>query len=71
MAILSVEQLPVAAHDITFGVTSSVTCLLSVYVGMSALENSIAEKPVMYIGQELVSVDRLRRMLMREKTGDG
>ncbi|BFY99298.1 hypothetical protein BsWGS_02338 [Bradybaena similaris] len=60
MAILSVDHIPVSAHNFTFGVTAAITAVLSLYVGMSALENSIAEKAVMYIGAEMVHYDKLK-----------
>ncbi|CAG5129650.1 unnamed protein product [Candidula unifasciata] len=60
MATLSVDHIPVSAHNFTFGVTAAITAVLSLYVGMSALENSIAEKAVMYIGAEVVHYDKLK-----------
>uniref|UniRef100_A0A2C9JHT9 Threonylcarbamoyl-AMP synthase n=1 Tax=Biomphalaria glabrata TaxID=6526 RepID=A0A2C9JHT9_BIOGL len=60
MAILSVDHIPIPVHNFTFGVTAAIVAVLSLYVGMSALENSIAEKAVMYIGAELVPSDKLK-----------
>ena len=55
VAVLSVEHIPVWAHNFTFGVPAAVLALVSLYVGMAHLENSIAEKPVMWLGSELVN----------------
>ncbi|KAK6990839.1 YrdC domain-containing protein mitochondrial [Biomphalaria glabrata] len=60
MAILSIDHIPIPVHNFTFGVTAAIVAVLSLYVGMSALENSIAEKAVMYIGAELVPSDKLK-----------
>ena len=59
MAILSIDHIPVVAHDYTFGVSAAIVAAISTYTGMSALENSIAEKNVMYIGAEVVHSDKL------------
>lgn len=59
MAILSIDHIPVVAHDYTFGVSAAIVAVLSTYTGMSALENSIAEKNVMYIGAEVIHSDKL------------
>ncbi|CAL1546488.1 unnamed protein product [Lymnaea stagnalis] len=63
MAILSVDHIPVGVHNFTFGVTAAITAVLSLYVGMSALENSIAEKAVMYIGAEIIPSDKLKNFI--------
>ena len=55
VAIMSVDHIPVFAHNFTFGVPAAVLALASLYVGMAHLENSIAEKPVMWLGSELVN----------------
>ncbi|KAH9523556.1 hypothetical protein Btru_040337 [Bulinus truncatus] len=65
MAILSIDHIPIAAHNFTFGVTAAIVAVLSLYVGMSALENSIAEKFVMYIGAELIHSDKLKAFFGR------
>ncbi|RUS82592.1 hypothetical protein EGW08_009666 [Elysia chlorotica] len=59
MAILSIDHIPVVAHGYTFGVCAVIVAVLSTYTGMSALENSIAEKNVMYIGAEVIHSDKL------------
>ena len=63
MAILSIDHIPIVAHDYTFGVTAAIVAAISMYVGMSALENSIAEKNVMYIGAEVIHADKLSAIL--------
>lgn len=55
VAILSVDHIPVFAHNFTFGVPACLLALASLYLGMAHLENSIAEKPVMWLGSELVN----------------
>ncbi|XP_059143895.1 uncharacterized protein LOC131931204 isoform X2 [Physella acuta] len=60
MSILSMDHIPVAAHNFTFGIPAAIVAILSLYVGMSALENSIAEKAVMYIGAEVINSDKLK-----------
>ncbi|GFO03330.1 yrdc domain-containing protein, mitochondrial [Plakobranchus ocellatus] len=59
MAILSIDHIPVNVHDFTFGIASAIVAVLSLYTGMSALENSIAEKNVMYIGAEVIHSDKM------------
>ncbi|KAK7489509.1 hypothetical protein BaRGS_00019308 [Batillaria attramentaria] len=59
VAIMSVDHIPVFAHNFTFGVPAAVLALVSLYVGMAHLENSIAEKPVMWLGSELVNEVKL------------
>lgn len=65
MAILSVDHIPIFAHNFTFGVCASIVALLSLYVGMAALENSVAEKPVMYIGAEFIRSDILAKGIQK------
>ena len=65
VAILSVDHIPVFAHNFTLGVPAAVLALVSLYVGMAHLENSIAEKPVMWLGSELVNEVTLTRFLNR------
>ena len=62
VAIMSVDHIPVFAHNFTFGVPAAVLALASLYVGMAHLENSIAEKPVMWLGSELVNEATLTKV---------
>lgn len=62
VAIMSVDHIPVFAHNFTFGVPAAVLALASLYVGMAHLENSIAEKPVMWLGSELVNEVTLTKL---------
>ena len=59
---MSVDHIPVFAHNFTFGVPAAVLALASLYVGMAHLENSIAEKPVMWLGSELVNEVTLTKL---------
>ncbi|XP_025110285.1 uncharacterized protein LOC112573854 isoform X1 [Pomacea canaliculata] len=63
VAIMSVDHIPVFAHNFTFGVPTAVLAIVSTYVGMAHLENSIAEKPVMWLGSELVNEVKLIAIL--------
>jgi hypothetical protein len=65
VAILSVDHIPIFAHNFSFGVPSILLALASLYVGMAHLENSIAEKPVMWLGSELVKESTLIEFLER------
>lgn len=60
---MSVDHIPVFAHNFTFGVPTAVLAIVSTYVGMAHLENSIAEKPVMWLGSELVNEVKLIAIL--------
>jgi succinate-acetate transporter protein len=58
-AILSVEHIPISVQSYTFGVSAVLSWIMTVYISTAHLLNSCAEKPVLYIGSELVSEDRL------------
>lgn len=56
---MSVDNIPINAHNFTFGVPAVILALTSLYLGMAHLENSIAEKPVMWLGGELLHEAKL------------
>ncbi|XP_050402019.1 uncharacterized protein LOC126818590 [Patella vulgata] len=62
MSVLSVEQIPVAVHNYTFGVSAAVVAITSLYVAMAHLANSIAEKSIMFLGLEAVTAERLTQL---------
>ena len=61
VAILSVDHIPHAVHNFTFGVSAAVFAVATLYVSMAHLENSIAEKSVMFIGQEVMLNETLQK----------
>ena len=56
---LGYEFIPITVSNYTFGVANVLLFLVSAYAGFSSLVNSIAEKPVIPVGWEIVSVDKL------------
>ncbi|XP_033737263.1 uncharacterized protein LOC117325261 [Pecten maximus] len=61
IAILSVEHIPGSARNYTFGVSSAVLALVSIYISIAHLLNSVAEKAVVYVGPEIIAADKLQR----------
>ncbi|XP_069127556.1 uncharacterized protein [Argopecten irradians] len=70
IAILSVEHIPGSVRNYTFGVSSAVLALASVYLAIAHLLNSLAEKAVVYVGPEIIAAEKLQRTLgcLRKKT---
>lgn len=58
-AVLSVEHIPISVQSYTFGVSAILCWVMAVYISTAHLLNSCAEKPVLYVGPELVSEERL------------
>ncbi|XP_076441113.1 uncharacterized protein LOC143280362 [Babylonia areolata] len=65
VAILSVDHIPEWAHHFTLGISAVPLALLSLYLGTAHLLNSIAEKPIVWLGAELVNEVTLTRGLQR------
>jgi hypothetical protein len=53
--ILSMENIPITVRDYTFGVTSCIIAITTIYLAFASLLNSIAEKPIVYVGPEVIS----------------
>ncbi|ESO94487.1 hypothetical protein LOTGIDRAFT_118446 [Lottia gigantea] len=64
-SILSVEQIPTSVHNYTFGVSAAILALASMYVAMAHLANSIAEKPIMFLGLEIITQENLTSFFKR------
>ncbi|GAB1605690.1 uncharacterized protein LOC115219664 [Argonauta hians] len=63
--ILSLDHIPRHVYNFTFGVPCCVIALFSLYMALSYLINSIAEKTVVYVGAEVYDVDKMRRLFER------
>ncbi|XP_067677967.1 uncharacterized protein [Haliotis asinina] len=64
VVVLSVDHIPHPAHNFSFGVSGAIFAIISLYVSMAHLENSIAEKSVMWIGEEVIHTDKLKKALI-------
>jgi len=62
-AVLSLEHIPSHTHHYTFGIASAVFGVCSLYLSVAYLLNSIAEKTVVYVGPEVLSLERLKKLL--------
>ena len=70
LSIVSVLSMDLIVDDIkkyTFSVSSGVFCLVTLYVATASLLNSIAEKPVFYVGNEIISATRIRHWFSKIK----
>ena len=62
--ILSMENIPITVRDYTFGVTSCIIAITTIYLAFASLLNSIAEKPIVYVGPEVISADKFKRLIL-------
>lgn len=67
MAFLSLEHIPEVARTYTFGITSAVIGIASIYISVAHLLNSIAEKEIVFVGPEVVSSDRMKELFLKLK----
>ncbi|XP_062578487.1 uncharacterized protein LOC134240411 [Saccostrea cucullata] len=58
-SVLSVEHIPQSIQYYTFGISALLLWIFTVYISTAFLLNSCAEKPVLFVGSELVSEERL------------
>ena len=65
MVILSLDHIPRPVYNFTFGVPCCFVAFFSLFVSMSYLINSIAEKTIMYIGAEPCDMEKLRSVFER------
>lgn len=65
ITILSLGHIPPEIYNYTFGVTCALMALATVYVSFAHLVNSIAEKPVVFVGQEVISEEKLKTVFKR------
>lgn len=62
VAILSVESIPGSVRNYTFGVSSAVLAVTSMYVSVAHLVNSVAEKAIVYVGPEIITAEKLKKL---------
>ncbi|KAG7464927.1 hypothetical protein MATL_G00170820 [Megalops atlanticus] len=60
LTVSTISQIPLRAYYIFFGVACSIFTALSLYGTFARLVNTIAEKPLILIGPQPVSTDRLQ-----------
>ncbi|OWF46191.1 uncharacterized protein LOC110456034 [Mizuhopecten yessoensis] len=60
IAILSVEHIPGSVRNYTFGVSSAILALVSIYISIAHLLNSLAEKSIVYVGPEIIAAEKLQ-----------
>lgn len=70
MVILSLEHIPRDVSNFTFGVPCAIVAVMSMYVSMAHLVNSVAEKTVMYVGGEVVTQEKMQQFFERWTTCD-
>ncbi|XP_061181070.1 uncharacterized protein LOC133189688 [Saccostrea echinata] len=58
-SVLSVDHIPQSIQYYTFGISAILLWIFTVYISTAFLLNSCAEKPVLFVGSELVSEERL------------
>lgn len=65
MLLLSVAHIPINVYNFTFGIPCAIIAIVSLYIALATLVNSIAEKAVMYTGSEVVTQVSLRSYFER------
>ncbi|KAL8590449.1 hypothetical protein ACOMHN_011662 [Nucella lapillus] len=63
VAILAVDHIPLGPHGFSASIPAIILVFLTLYLAMAHLLNSIAEKPIMWLGNELVNEVTLTRGL--------
>lgn len=61
--VLSIEHIPIFVSNYTFGVLAGVNVSIIAYLSVASLLNSIAEKPIVFIGPEVVSAVKVKTFL--------
>lgn len=65
MVILSLDHIPRTVYNFTFGISCCFVAFFSLFMSMSYLINSIAEKTVIYVGLEPWDMEKLRNVFER------
>ncbi|KAK3090557.1 hypothetical protein FSP39_012668 [Pinctada imbricata] len=65
ISILSLDFIELDVLKYTFGISSAFFCFASLYISTASLLNSIAEKPVLFVGREVISQQKIMEIIER------